>query len=200
LLFATSSETILDEFDISQNFYCFVGDNGTSNDSELIKSLNLHPNIDISSQHRVRCAGHIINLVVKATIYGDGVSKWEEQLAAAALKEQFQMFRRLGVVGRLHNFVNAVCASHKRRELFNEVQQEVNDKLLYSFSTLELRQDGGIRWNSVYLMLLCCLELKDHIKRFIRRLQDEEDLADNDEDAEYSPLTRQALRRRLGQR
>jgi hypothetical protein len=51
--------------------------------------------------------------------------------------------------GRLHNFVNAVCASHKRRELFNEVQQEVNDEPLYSFNTLELRQDGGVRWNTV---------------------------------------------------
>jgi hypothetical protein len=80
------------------------------------------------------------------------------------------MFRQLGVVDRLHNFVNAVCASHKSRKLFNKVQQEVNDELLYSFSTLEPCQDDDIRWNSVYLMLLRCLELKDHIKRFIRRL------------------------------
>ena len=82
------------------------------------------------------------------------MSDWEEQLAEAAPREQFELWRRLGVVGKLHNFVNAVCASHKRRELFNTVQSEVNDELLYSFNTLDLRQDGGVRWNSVYLMLL----------------------------------------------
>jgi hypothetical protein len=162
-----------------------VGDNATSNDTELIKGLNLHLNVNVDLQHRIRCAGHIINLVVKATLYEDRVSKWEEQLAAAAPKEQFRLFREIGVVGRLHNFVNAVCASHKRRKLFNKVQEEVNDELLYSFNTLELRQDGGVHWNSVYLMLLRCLKLKPHINRFIRRLRDDETF---DEEADFHPI------------
>jgi len=94
----------------------------------------------------------------------------------------------MGVVGRLHNFVNAVCISHKRREAFNEVQQEVNNELLYSFSTLELRQDGGIRWNSVYLMLLRCLELKTSINRFIRQQRELTDALDDPEDTEFNAL------------
>jgi hypothetical protein len=167
----------------------FLANNASSNDSKLIKGLNLHPNVNIDASHRIRCAGHIINLVVKATIYGDGVSKWEEELAAAAPKEQFRLFRQLGVVGRLHNFVNAVCVSHKRRELFNEVQEEVNNELLQSFATLELRQDGGVWWNSVYLMLLRCLELKEPIKRFNRRLRDDA----LDDDVNYSLLTDRLL-------
>jgi hypothetical protein len=99
------------------------------------------------------------------------MSGWEQQLAQAVPKEHSKLWRELGVVGRLHNYVNAVCASHKRCGLFNEVQQEINNELLYSFNTLELRQDGVDRWNSVYLMLLRCLELKEHIKHFIRRLR-----------------------------
>jgi hypothetical protein len=148
--------------------------------------LNLHPNVDIEPHQRLRCAGHIINLVVKATIYGDGVSKWEQELAAAVPKEQFKFYRRLGVVGRLHNFVNAVCASHKRRELFNSISKEVNNELLYTFNTLELRQDGGVQWNSVYLMLLRCLELKDAITRFIRHLKRDKNTSGDDY---YCPLT-----------
>jgi hypothetical protein len=163
-----------------------VGDTATSNDSSLIASLNLHPNVDIEPHQRLRCAGHIINLVVKATIYGDGVSKWEQELAAATPKEQFKLYRRLGVVGRLHNFVNAVYASHKRRELFDSIQNEVNNELLYTFNTLELRQDGGVQWNSVYLMLLLCLELKDAIKRFIRHLKRDKNTSDDDD---FCPLT-----------
>jgi hypothetical protein len=177
---------VLDEYEISRKFHCFVGDNASSNNGKLIASLNLHPNINITANNRIRCAGHIINLVVKATIYGKGVSEWEEQLAEAAPRDQFHLWRNLGVVGRLHNFVNAVCASHKRRELFSTVQSEVNNELLYSFNTLELRQDGGVRWNSVYLMLLRCYELRQYINRFIRRLASYEAA---DDDLDYSPLT-----------
>jgi hypothetical protein len=101
----TIIRAVLDEYEISRKFHCLVGDNATHNDGELIRSLNLHPN-------RIRCAGHVINLVVKGTIYGKGVSGWEERLAEAAPHEQFELWRRLGVVGKLHNFVNAVCASH----------------------------------------------------------------------------------------
>jgi hypothetical protein len=52
-----------------------------------------------------------------------------------------------------------------------------DDDALWSFGTLNLIQDGGVRWHSVYLMLLRCLELKDPINRFIRawRNQDAND-------------------------
>jgi hypothetical protein len=182
----TIVRAVLDEYEMSRKFHCFVGDNATNNDGELIRSLNLHPDINITTNNRIRCAGHIINLVVKATIYGKGVSGWEERLAEATPHEQFELWRRLVVVGKLHNFVNAVCASHKRRELFNTVQSEVNDELLYSFNTLDLRQDGGVRWNSVYFMLLRCYELRQHINRFIRRLASHEA---GDDELNYSPLT-----------
>ena len=66
-----------------------MGDNATSNDSKLIASLNLHPNINITANNCIRCASYIINLVVKATIYGRGVSEYEERLAEAAPSEQF---------------------------------------------------------------------------------------------------------------
>jgi hypothetical protein len=37
---------VLDSYDISWQFHCFVGDNAMSNNSKLIKSLNLHPDIN----------------------------------------------------------------------------------------------------------------------------------------------------------
>jgi hypothetical protein len=165
----TIIHAVLDEYEISQKFHCFVGNNATSNNGKLIESLNLHPNIHVTANNCIRCAGHIINLVVRATIYRKGVSAQKEQLAEAAPQEQFQLWRKLGVVGWLHNFVNAVCASHKHRKLFSLVQLDVNNELLYSFNTLELCQDGSVCWNSVYLLTLYCLEPKEHINRFIRQ-------------------------------
>jgi hypothetical protein len=180
-------------FKIAPKLYCFIGDNATSNDSELIKGLNEHTNISLQSHHQLRCAGHIINLIVKATIYGKGVGRWEEELAAAAPIDQFELWRKLGVVGKLHNFVNAVCASHKRHELFNNIQREWNnEESIYFYNTLHLRQDGGVHWHSVYLMMLRCLELREPIKRFMRKLRSTtDDDFDNDDTiaAVNSPLT-----------
>ena len=155
---------VAQEYGFEHKLHCFVSDNASSNNGEFIKGLNLSPHLELGPQHRIRCGGHIINLVVKATIYGTGVNKFEKQLAQAAPIEQFQLFRRFGVVGKLHNFVNAVGASHKRCELLLNTQKELGaEDPLRSYSTLQLRQDGDVRWHSVYLMLLRCLELLDPI-------------------------------------
>lgn len=79
------------------------------------------------------------------------------------------MWRRQGVVGKLHNFVNAVLSSHNRRKAFQSIRQEVNEEDdLHTFGTLDLICDGGIRWVSTYLMLLRCIELKSAVKRDMR--------------------------------
>lgn len=163
-------ETI-DSYDIASKFHCFVGDNATSNDGALIAALDEHPELSVNEEHRIRCTGHIINLVVKAVLYGDGVSQWEQQLLQTAPRDQFQLFRKQGVVGRLHNFVTAVNSSHKRRELFKRCQRELqlthkDDNIIYESATLSLLKDGGIRWNAVYLMLQRCYDLREAIARF----------------------------------
>ncbi|RMZ67784.1 transposase [Pyrenophora seminiperda CCB06] len=133
-------------------------------------ALNVHDEINLTSSNRIRCAGHIINLVVKATLYGKGVSRFEAQLAAASPAEQYEIFRSHGVVGKLHNF--------------KEPRDDNDD--LYTYNTLQLRQDGGVRWHLVYYMLLRCLELRNPITRFMTRLQQQPSQRLNDE---YNPLT-----------
>ena len=81
----------IQEYNFETRFNCFVGDNATSNDTSLIAGLNTSDIIDIDDRHRIRCAGHIINLVVKATLYGSGVSKFEEELAQVGTVEQFKL-------------------------------------------------------------------------------------------------------------
>ena len=116
-------------YNFESNFNCLVGDNATNNDKKLIRLLNRgSATLCLGVQHRIRCAGHIINLVVKATLYGAGVSKFEEELARVAPIEQFKLYRNHGVVGKLHNFVRAVCASHKRHELFYSVFNDLSDE------------------------------------------------------------------------
>jgi hypothetical protein len=66
---------VINNYNISRQFHCFVGDNASSNNSKLINRLNLYPDIHITADNRLRCAGHIINLIIKATIYSNRVSK-----------------------------------------------------------------------------------------------------------------------------
>ena len=180
---------VLNDYKMSRQFHCFVGDNASSNDGKLSDGLNLHPNIYITADDRMRCAGHIINLIVKATMYGDGVSRWEEELAAAAPWDQFKKFRQLGVVGKLHNFVNAVCSSHKRRELFHSMQKQANNEDgIYTTHTLQLRQAGGVRWHSTYLMLLRCHELKKTIQLYVKALRQNTNIKKED-GSHYDPQT-----------
>jgi hypothetical protein len=151
--------SVLKSYKISEKLHCFVENNTSSNNNETIAALNKHLDLNLDLSHRIHCVGHIINLVVKATIYGKRVSKFEERFAAATPLDQFKLFSKLGAVSKLHNFVNAVCASHKRREAFYNMQKQYNkEELIYNFIPLQLMQDGSVHWQSVYLMLLCCRE------------------------------------------
>lgn len=55
------------------------------------------------SIQRIRCAAHIINLVVKAIIYGKGFSKFETELAAVAPRKRSEMFCKKGIGRKIHN-------------------------------------------------------------------------------------------------
>ena len=68
------------EYNYETQLNCFIGDSAMSNDASLIAGLNTSDIIEIDDSHRISCAGHIINLIVKATLYGSGVSKFEEEL------------------------------------------------------------------------------------------------------------------------
>lgn len=163
---------VIREYNFEDRFNCFVGDNATSNDRSLYNGLSdLSDSINLDSSHRLRCAGHIINLVVKATIYGDGVSQFKEELAGAGPVDQFKLYKERGVVSKLHNFINAVCASYKRREAFKRCQQLSDDDELWEHFTLNLVQAEGVRWHSTYLMLLCCRELRGAIRVYQREIR-----------------------------
>ncbi|KAF1965257.1 hypothetical protein BU23DRAFT_433264, partial [Bimuria novae-zelandiae CBS 107.79] len=57
----------------------FVGDNAANNGTTFIRELdNISlEDLYITSNRRIRCAGHIINLILKALIYGKGVSDFK---------------------------------------------------------------------------------------------------------------------------
>jgi hypothetical protein len=127
---------ILKEYDASNRFHCFVGDNASNNGRTLIKSLGEALGVNLGAHLRIHCAGHILNLIAKGTLYGTHSGKFEEELRKVAPRDQFKLYRKYGVVGKLHNFVNSVLASNKRRELFMDIQKQHTDETMWKFSLL----------------------------------------------------------------
>ena len=57
---------------------------------------------------------------------------------------------------------------------------------MYTHNTLLLCQGSGVRWHLVYLIMLRCLELKEHVQRFTRTLKSNDKA---DDDVSFDPLT-----------
>jgi hypothetical protein len=66
----------LDFYDISPLMGFFMMDNARSNDVCILELAEQHPTI--RRENRLRCVGHMLNLIVKALLFGQDVSKLEQ--------------------------------------------------------------------------------------------------------------------------
>jgi hypothetical protein len=71
--------------------------------------------------------------------------------------------QRRGPIRKLHNLVTNIKASSARRALFESKQTEVADESgeASHMRILRLVTNGGIRWNSTYLMIERAIHLRD---------------------------------------
>jgi len=140
---------VIRAYDIGHNIGAFMMDNAHDNDGavkELAWAFGLN-----EDQVRLRCIGNIINLIVKALLFGKGVSKLERELCGASDKDIFKIWSKKGPIGKVHNLCNYVNRNDQRRERFNDLHAEAagdDDVFFY-----QLLRDGGVRWNAVYDMI-----------------------------------------------
>jgi hypothetical protein len=146
---ATYIKKVIDRYELGSKLGYFVLDNASTNDT-CLEALALWFPIDVNKR-RLRCIGHIINLVVRAVIFGENVSKFEDELRGASDETCFEIWAQKGAIGRLHNLVTYIRRSDQRRQVLRDLQEELaNDDVVF---TIELVIDGKTRWNSVYLMV-----------------------------------------------
>lgn len=143
-MIAEITAKVINDYEIGQNLGAFMMDNARDNDA-MLKELATRFDIDVGNS-RLRCLGHIINLVVKALLIGKGVSKLERKLAGASYDEAFKIWNSKGPIGKLHNICVYINFSSKRQEMFRDCQGD--DIQIY-----QLLVDGGIRWNSIEAMI-----------------------------------------------
>jgi hypothetical protein len=143
-LIAEITSKVVNDYELGQNLGAFMMDNARDNDTAL-RELATRFDIDVDLS-RLRCLGHIINLVVKALLFGKSVSKLEQKLAGASSDEAFKIWNSKGPVGKLHNICIYINRNSTRQTAFRDCQKE-------DFQHYQLLVDGGIRWNSTEAMI-----------------------------------------------
>lgn len=134
---------LLQRFGINNNnLGYFVLDNATNNDTTL-RELGRIMDFDPISK-RLRCMGHIINLIAESYIFGQDASSWEDNFKKAGPGERRKLWRQRGELGKLHNLVAHVIASGKRTDIFEKLQVNANINITSS-KVWKLVLDSSIR-------------------------------------------------------
>ncbi|KAG6988733.1 hypothetical protein FOFC_20727 [Fusarium oxysporum] len=158
---------VIDQYEMGSKLGYFMLDNAESNDTCLEALARWFP-MDVG-RRRLRCIGHIINLVVRAVIFGSNVSKFETELRGATDEFSFDIWAKKGAIGRLHNLATYIRRTDQRRQALRRLQTELaGDDAIF---TLEIVVDGKTRWNSIYNMIKRSLELRSAIELYQSRWQ-----------------------------
>ena len=146
---ASYVKEVIDRYELGSKLGYFMLDNANSNDTCLETLATWYP-IDVG-RRRLRCIGHIINLVVRAVIFGTNVSKFEAELRVVSDEFSFEIWAKKGAIGRLHNLILYIRRTDQRRQVLRRLQRELaGDDVIF---TVEVLIDGKTRWNSIYIMI-----------------------------------------------
>jgi hypothetical protein len=134
--------------------YC-VTDNATNNETALKvlaqSLLEIHSvTYDVSS-HRLHCLSHIINLVVKALLFGSSIPSDTFPANMNGGSEHGYT----GALNRLHNVVRHIRITPQWRHIYYSEQAAS----LESCSDFMVVADNATRWNSTYTMVKSALLL-----------------------------------------
>jgi hypothetical protein len=162
---STSLFKLFDELKITSMLGYSISDNATNNDTAL-DSLSdmLFDKADVfynAASRRLRCLGHIINLVVKTLLFGSNISSIENTGAANSNAERNFY---TGAIGKLHHIVHHIRMTPQRRDLFYS-EQAASLQLSPDFIVVA---DNATRWNSTYHMIKSALLLCQRIDGYTR--------------------------------
>jgi hypothetical protein len=103
---------LINEYEIADRLGFFVLNNASSNDICVNKFLtNLYPHIPSRNykKRRLRCWGHVFNLVAKAFLYKANPAAFKAEIISTReldlLEEKLNAWRRKGPIGKLYNNV-----------------------------------------------------------------------------------------------
>jgi hypothetical protein len=157
---------VLQDYGIVHKLGAIVADNASSN-NVLCRTIETYMEEEADQDWsacnwRIRCIGHIINLVVQAFLFTNVMAMSElesyddQDKNGDATDEEARRarFRLLGPLGQGHNIVAYIRGSPARTKVFKELAGRM------------IPMDNRTRWNSWYLMLLVMLDLKSQVEKY----------------------------------
>jgi hypothetical protein len=115
-------------------------------------------NINYDAKHqRIRCIGHIINLSAQSFLFVDQAEALE------TTQNEMDKWRRLGPLGKLHNFVTYIGRTPQRKKQWRAISRGKN-----------IARDNGTRWNSWDKMLGEAIPLQKAMDRYFEQYPDKE--------------------------
>lgn len=151
--FAGRVSEIIHEYGFEDRVGYFVTDNAESNDT-CLEDLGIE--LGFKKQHRrLRCCGHIINLVARSILFGTDADAFEEDCQAdKEIQDEVKLWRSKGPIGKLHNIVHWVERSGQRIERLHKLQSIENTALGFEDkTTYDVVMDNATRWNSSEAMM-----------------------------------------------
>ena len=144
---------IIHEYGLEDRIGYFVTDNADNNDT-CLDALSAELGFN-KVQRRLRCSGHIINLVARSILFGADADAFEEDCQAdKEIQEEVRLWRAKGPIGKLHNIVHWVKKSSQRIDKLHKLQFIENTALnLDDRTTYDVVTDNATRWNSSEAMM-----------------------------------------------
>ncbi|EJP61246.1 transposase-like protein [Beauveria bassiana ARSEF 2860] len=159
---------IIHEYNLNSRVEYFITDNAESNDTCLDE---LAGELGFKKQHRrLRCCGHIINLVAQSILFGTDADAFEEDCQAdKELQEEVKLWRAKGPIGKLHNIVHWVQRSGQRIEKLHRLQSIENADLgLDDHATYDVITDNATRCNSSEAMMERGYQLRNPLDSLVQ--------------------------------
>jgi hypothetical protein len=162
--------TVAQQFKIEGNIGYFTLDNASNNDTAMkcigaklqLLGIEFDP-----VKRRLRCLGHIINLVVKAFLWGDDPETFEREVDSLADQEHYDaellLWWKRGPLGKLHNIVVWIGRSPQRRDKYEDKVRQFNPESTAS----ALVHGNETRWGGNYDELQRALHQREALEEFV---------------------------------
>ena len=162
---------VIEDWDLDMLRSVVVSDNASNNDS-CVATFFARFNSNLTRQdikaRRIRCFGHILNLIAKAFLSGLDFDSFDPDNPQDT-EVDLQFRRKTSPITRLHNIIKYIRASPQRSQAFQDLSKELEAQFEFDDSTadLEVKSNNETRWNLTYLMIESAVRKQGELKAYI---------------------------------
>jgi len=184
---------VIQDYGLQQRIGYFMLDNATVNDKcvdLLCQNLLNNYSPSAAKECRLRCSGHVLNLVMKSFLFGTDIEAFEQDAQASFEAgdetHEVSLWRRKGPISKLHNLITYIRQSPQRMEEFLQIQVSGDSETAHG---LQVIADNATRWSSTHAMIQRAMKCRDCLDLFASRQPHKRLAADRLSNDDWEQLT-----------